>query len=80
MYNNRLGGPQSRYRLYEDKKNVLPVPGIKPRLHGRSARSLVAIETELFRLYDPVLIWIKTNMATEVTPSQTSGGATPNEI
>jgi hypothetical protein len=45
----RLGRPQSWAGRYGEGKNLLPLPGIKPRLLGRPARSLVAIPTELSR-------------------------------
>jgi hypothetical protein len=33
------------------KKNLLLLPGIEPRLLGRSAPSLVVMQTELSRIY-----------------------------
>jgi hypothetical protein len=43
----RLGGPQSLFRHYGEEKNLLPLPGMKPRFLGRSAISLVARPTKL---------------------------------
>jgi hypothetical protein len=45
-----LGGPQSWSGRYKEENNLLPIPGIKSRLLGRPARSLVPIPTELIIL------------------------------
>jgi hypothetical protein len=37
---------------YAERKNVLPLPGIKPRILGLSAPNLVAITTKLSLLPD----------------------------
>jgi hypothetical protein len=44
-----LGGPQSRYEHYREKKNLLPLSGIEPLFLGL-VRSLVAIMAELSQL------------------------------
>jgi hypothetical protein len=46
----RLGGPQSRCGRYGEEKNLLPPPGIVPRLLGREARGLVVIPFDLYGL------------------------------
>jgi hypothetical protein len=43
----RLGGPQACEDFVE-KRNLLHLPGIKPRFFGRPDRTLVAILTEVF--------------------------------
>jgi hypothetical protein len=40
-----MGGPQSRSGLCGEENNLLPLPGIKTRLLGHPARSLVSILT-----------------------------------
>jgi hypothetical protein len=48
----RLGGPQSRFgHSGGEENNSQPPPGIEPRNSNRLARSLVAIPTELSRLF-----------------------------
>jgi hypothetical protein len=47
----RLGGPQSRSGRGGEEKNSQPPPGIEPSNPDRPARSLVAIPTELSRLF-----------------------------
>jgi hypothetical protein len=47
---DRLGGPQNQFGHYDEKKNLVPLPGIEPRLLGPPARSLVGIPTEPSRL------------------------------
>jgi hypothetical protein len=41
----RLSGHQSRSASYVEEDNILPQPGIEPRLLGRPARSLIATPT-----------------------------------
>jgi hypothetical protein len=50
LLNRRLGGPQSRYWLCAEEKNLLPLPGIEPRFRSRSALSLV--------IYWLSLLWV----------------------
>jgi hypothetical protein len=45
-----IGGPQRLSRCYGEHDNLLPLPGIEPRLLSRPACSLVTILTELFQL------------------------------
>lgn len=40
-------GPQIRFGRYEEKRNLLPLPGIEPRFPGFRTSSLVAIPTLL---------------------------------
>jgi hypothetical protein len=43
----RLGGPQIQYGRCEKEKNLLPLPGIEPRVIDCAVRSIVTILTEL---------------------------------
>jgi hypothetical protein len=47
----KLGGPQSRSGHGGGEKNSQPPPGIEPQNPDRPASSLVAISTEITRLY-----------------------------
>jgi len=49
--NRRLGGPQSQSERFGVEKNLLPLPGVKVRLLGHPASSLVTILTELSRYF-----------------------------
>jgi hypothetical protein len=43
-------GEQSPFGCYGEEKNLLPIPGIEPRLLlGHSARNLVTVPAELSR-------------------------------
>jgi hypothetical protein len=53
----RLGGPHSRSGRYGEK-NLLPLPGIEHRLLGCPTHSVVAIRTELSRLFRIIIIII----------------------
>jgi hypothetical protein len=46
----RFGRARSCTRLYEEEESPLTLVGIKPRFLDRSARSLVATSTEIWRL------------------------------
>jgi hypothetical protein len=56
----RLGGSQSRYGRGGEEKNSQPPPGIKTQNQDRPARSLVAILTELSRLFSDVDVLVFT--------------------
>jgi hypothetical protein len=47
-----LVGPQSQSGRYGEEKNMLLLPKIEPRFHGRSACSLVSILYELASKYE----------------------------
>jgi hypothetical protein len=40
-------GPRAGPDIMEKRKHLLPLPGIEPRLLGRTVRSVVAVPTEL---------------------------------
>ena len=42
-----LGGPSRQYGYFGVKKNVLPLPGVKPRFFGCADRSVVTVLSEL---------------------------------
>jgi hypothetical protein len=60
----RPGRSQIRFGSYEEKKNLLSLLGIEPRLVVRSACSLVAIPTELQR--NKVIRFIFTSRVTQI--------------
>jgi hypothetical protein len=47
VFNRRLGGSQSRSESFGEEMNLLPRPGIDPRLHGCPVRIVVIIPTAL---------------------------------
>jgi hypothetical protein len=55
----RLGGPQSQSERYGEKKDLLSLPRIEPRLVICPALSLVAIPIELSRLVKALHMEIK---------------------
>jgi hypothetical protein len=48
--NKKLGERHSRSGRSAERKNLLPIPRIKPRSLGCSASSLVTVPTALYRL------------------------------
>lgn len=58
----KLNEPQSRSRLYGEKKHVLLLSEIEPRLLDRVAHRLVAKSTELSRIFSVSFIIVITKI------------------
>jgi hypothetical protein len=64
------GGAQSRSGRYEGEINLFPLPGIENLIFGRTARSLVAIQTKVSRLLDMIIGYINLHQFVETHCSQ----------
>jgi hypothetical protein len=48
--NKWRGGRHFRFESFGEEKNLLPLPGVEPRVLGSPARNLLTIPTELSSL------------------------------